>query len=142
MLGPQGSVAFPWRASDPFTKMLFCTSSLYRSLCGSSQIVLQNLQVPLLLPFSRSVVSNSSGTPWTVAHQALLSMGFPRQEYWSGLPFPPPGDLPDLGIKLVTLIGRQFFMTHRLQSPIIVYICAYIYSVSLYIPHLLNAFIF
>ena len=33
-------------------------------------------------------------TSWTVAHQAPLSMGFPRQEYWSGLPFPPPGDLP------------------------------------------------
>ena len=31
-------------------------------------------------------------TPWTVAHQAPLSMGFPRQEYWSGLPFPPPAD--------------------------------------------------
>ena len=38
-------------------------------------------------------------TSWTVAHQALLSMGFPRQEYWSGLPFPPPGDLPDPGIE-------------------------------------------
>ena len=34
-------------------------------------------------------------TPWTVAHQAPLSMGFSRQEYWSGLPFPIPGDLPD-----------------------------------------------
>ena len=34
-------------------------------------------------------------TPSTVAHQALLSVGFPRQEYWSGLPFPPSGDLPD-----------------------------------------------
>ena len=34
-------------------------------------------------------------TLWTVARQALLSMGFSRQEYWSGLPFPPPGDLPD-----------------------------------------------
>ena len=34
-------------------------------------------------------------TPWTVAHQAPLSKGFPRQEYWSGLPFPSPGDLPD-----------------------------------------------
>ena len=34
-------------------------------------------------------------TPWTVAHQAPLSMGFPRQEYWSGLPFSSPGDLPD-----------------------------------------------
>ena len=38
-------------------------------------------------------------TPWTVAHQAPLSMGFSRQEYWSGLPFLPPGDLPDSGIK-------------------------------------------
>ena len=38
-------------------------------------------------------------TPWTVAHQALLSMGFSRQEYWSELPFPPPGDLPNPGIE-------------------------------------------
>ena len=39
-------------------------------------------------------------TPWTIANQAPLSMGFSRQEYWSGLPFPPPGDLPDPGIEL------------------------------------------
>ena len=38
-------------------------------------------------------------TPWTVAHQAPLSVGFSRQEYWSGLPFPSPGDLPDPGIE-------------------------------------------
>ena len=37
--------------------------------------------------------------PWTVARQAPLSTGFPRQEYWSGLPFPSPGDLPCPGIK-------------------------------------------
>ena len=37
---------------------------------------------------------------WTVAHQALPSMEFSRQEYWSGLPFPSPGDLPDPGIEL------------------------------------------
>ena len=37
--------------------------------------------------------------PWTVAHQAPLSVEFSRQEYWSGLPFPPPGDPPDPGIK-------------------------------------------
>ena len=37
--------------------------------------------------------------PWTVAHQAPLSMGFSRQEYWSGSPFPSPGDLPNPGIK-------------------------------------------
>ena len=38
-------------------------------------------------------------TPWTIAHQVPLFMGFSRQEYWSGLPFPSPGDLPDPGIK-------------------------------------------
>ena len=38
-------------------------------------------------------------TPGTIAHQAPLSMGFHRQEYWSGLTFPSPGDLPDTGIK-------------------------------------------
>ena len=38
-------------------------------------------------------------TRWTVAYQASLSMGFSRQEYWSGLPFPSPGDLPDPGIE-------------------------------------------
>ena len=37
--------------------------------------------------------------PWTVARQAPLSMGFSRQEYWRGLPFPPPGDLPDPAIQ-------------------------------------------
>ena len=49
-------------------------------------------------------------TQWTLAHQASLSLGFPRQEYWSGLPFPSPGDLPDPGIKLATpaLAGRFF----------------------------------
>ena len=48
------------------------------------------------------------GTPWTVANQAPLSVGFPRQEHWSGLPFPPPGDLPSLGIKPTSLTSRAF----------------------------------
>ena len=43
--------------------------------------------------FSLLVVSNSFMTSWTIAHQAPLSVGFPRPEYWSGLPFPSPGDL-------------------------------------------------
>ena len=40
-----------------------------------------------------------SGIPWTVAHKAPLSLGLPSQEYWSGSPFPSPGDLPDPGIE-------------------------------------------
>ena len=47
---------------------------------------------------SRSVVSDFA-TPWTVAYQAPPSMAFSRQEYWSGLPFPSPGDIPDPGIE-------------------------------------------
>ena len=49
-------------------------------------------------------------TLWTVAHQVSMFMGFPRQEYWRGLPFPSPGDLPDPRIKptspVVSYIGR------------------------------------
>ena len=41
-------------------------------------------------------------TPWTVAHQAALSIEFSRQENWSGLPFPPPGEIPNPGIKSVS----------------------------------------
>ena len=44
-------------------------------------------------------------TLWTVAHKAPLSMGFPSQEYWSGLLYPPPEDLPDPGIKLTSLMS-------------------------------------
>ena len=56
-------------------------------------------------------------TTWTIAHQAPLSMGFPRQEHWSGLPFPPPGDLPSPGIKPESLVspalaGRFFTLCH------------------------------
>ena len=47
---------------------------------------------------SHSVMSDSA-TPWTVARQAPLSMEFSRQEHWSGLPFPTPRDLPNLGIE-------------------------------------------
>ena len=48
---------------------------------------------------SVALVVSDSETPWTVACQASLSMGFSRQEYWSGLPFPPPGDLANPGIE-------------------------------------------
>ena len=55
-------------------------------------------QSPQACVFSRSVVSDSANC-WTVARQAPLFMGFFRPEYWSGLPFPPPGDLPDPGME-------------------------------------------
>ena len=56
------------------------------------------------------VVSNSFASPWAAAHQASLPVGFPRQEYWSRLPFPPPGDVPNPGIEMVSpaLAGGHF----------------------------------
>ena len=60
--------------------------------------------------------------PWTVAHQAPLSMEFSRQEYWSGLPFPPPGDLLDPGIEPMFAVAPALtgglFLSH-LGSPLI-----------------------
>ena len=47
-------------------------------------------------------------TPYTVAWQAPLSMGFPREEYWSGLPFPSPGDLPHPGIEPASPMSPAF----------------------------------
>ena len=62
--------------------------------------------------FRHSVVTNSFVTPWTVAHQALLSMGFSSEEYCSGLSFPPPGDLPDSGTEpLCPALAGGFFTT-------------------------------
>ena len=55
-------------------------------------------------------------TAWAVAHQAPLSMGFSRQEYWSGLPFPSPGDLPDPGIESPALAGRWGFFVFCLTA--------------------------
>ena len=60
-------------------------------------------------------------TPWTIACKAPLSLGCSSQEYWSGLPFPPPGDLPNPGIEHLSpmcpaLAGRFFTMSH-LGSP-------------------------
>ena len=62
-----------------------------------------------------------SVTLWTVAHQAPLSMGFSRQEYWSGLPFSTPGNLPDPGFEPMSpafpsLAGR-FFTTESHRNP-------------------------
>ena len=57
-------------------------------------------------------------TPWTVAHQAPLSMGFLRQEYWSGLPFPAPGALPDPGIEALSpALAGGFFTAESPGKP-------------------------
>ena len=69
--------------------------------------------------FSHSIVPDSFVTQWTAARQAPLSMGFPWQEYWNGLPFPCPGYLPKPEIKTASpsLVGR-FFTTVLPGKPI------------------------
>ena len=84
------------------------------------------IYIHILLLFSCSVVSDSFVTPWTVARQAPLSMGFPRQEFWSGLPFHSPGDRPYSVIKSTSSVWQpDSFTTESPGKP-------YIYTV--YIP--------
>ena len=60
----------------------------------------------------------AKSNPWTVAHQAPLSMRFPRQEYWSGLPFPSPGNLPNLVIQPASpALAGGFFTTEPPEKP-------------------------
>ena len=90
--------------------------------CVLSYIYMCALSYTYMCVLVCSVVSDSA-TPWTVAHQASLSMEFSRQEFWSRLPFPPPGDLPDPGIKPVTLsspaLASRFFTTMPPGKPYI-----------------------
>ena len=68
--------------------------------------------------YSVTQVVPDSVTAWTVARQAPLSMGFSRQEYWSGLPFPPPGHLPYAGIKPTSpALACRFFTTESPGKP-------------------------
>ena len=84
----------------------------HMNLCIWGFPLLCNTPGSLKINHAAAVCSLSSvqifAAPWTAAHQAPLSMGFSRQDYWSGLPFPSLGDLPDAGIKLIiSCIGRQ-----------------------------------
>ena len=74
-----------------------------------------------------STQSNSFATPWTVTHQTPLSMGFSSQEYWSELPFPPPGDLPNPGIQpespMFLALAGGFFTTEPPGKPLSMHTC-------------------
>ena len=76
---------------------------------------------------------SDSETPWTVACQAALSVEFSRQGYWSGLPFPSQGHLPDLGIKpTFHALGGGFFTTEPPGKPRIIVLN--VYTVALILP--------
>ena len=88
------SYHFTWNENIPYSQTyIFCTNI---------SLKVQTYKVSSVKYFIESEVAQSCPTLcdlWTVAHQAPPSMGFSRQEYWSGLPFPSPGDLPHPGIE-------------------------------------------
>ena len=82
----------------------YCTNETHECQC---LVKMQTLSCVLLIVI-----------PGTVAHQAPLSVGFHRPEYWSGLPFPSPGDLPNSGIKLMSpALAGEFFTTEPPKKP-------------------------
>ena len=81
-----------------------CDLSIYLYVYGSDSV--------------RHSVMSASVTPWSVACQAPLSVGFPRQEQWSGLLFPPPRNLPDPGMEPTSpALAGQFFTTALTEKP-------------------------
>ena len=95
----------PLRNTASFPRTSWCSRP--SSLVSGDYACVQSLSCAQLL-----------ATSWTAARQAPPSMGFPKQEYWSGLPFPPPGDLPDPGIKPVSpALAGGFFTTVPPEKP-------------------------
>ena len=78
------------------------------------------LEILLLLLLSHFSCVQLCETPWTAAYQAPPSMGFSRQEYWSGLPFPSPEDLPDQGIKprFPALQAEFYHLSHQRKGKV------------------------
>ena len=104
-------LSFQWQSSDLLHSLSLTDDKTYilkeRPVCMCACSI---SRVPLFV------------TPWTIAHQAHLAMGLYRQEYWSGLPCPPSGDLPNLGIEPASLMspalsGRFFTTSATWEAP-------------------------
>ena len=113
---PAGTEAVEYSSSWA-THVQVCSCVNFRLLCRPSDYTVMTSLIPTFnicipaagLVFLACMLSHFShvqlfATPWTVAHQAPLSMGFSRQEHCSGLQLPSPGDLPNLGIKHMSLV--------------------------------------
>ena len=116
-----------WGPLHPILGVAFPSFVLLELLSLCVWFIFLILYCPLwrsVLFFSPSGMSDSFVTlPWTVAHQAPLSMGFSRQEHWSGLPFPSPGDLPGSGIESTSpALAAGFFTTEPPRKPYVHYI--------------------
>ena len=112
--GSQTHITERFPSTSIFQDVLSLRSIILSSPClkklTNKQVKQQRvgIYVALCLCLVTSAVSDSE-TTWTVARQAPLSMGFSRQEYWSGLPCPPPGDLPNIGIESRSPTLQGFF---------------------------------
>ena len=102
----------PWHLHIGLEKERVCPSGEKKYLIEMKSCWVKECSDVWLTPFSISVVRVCvcaplflTATPWTVAHQAPLSLVFPRQEYWNGLPFSSPGDPPDLRIEPGSLVS-------------------------------------
>ena len=97
---------------SPSMRWRYCVSDLFPSREPSKQVC---VCVGVCMHARTLSCVRLFVTPWTVALQAPLSMEFSRQEYWSGLPFPTSGDLPDTGLKPMSLVSPalagEFFIT-------------------------------
>ena len=91
--------------------------------------LLKGKGAPLGLFYNECVLSYVQLFATLLACQALLSMEFPRQEYWSGLPFPPPGDLPDPGTKPESLCLLHW----QADSYLFIYVCIYLFLILFYL---------
>ena len=104
----------------PERRMFCCPGTL--EMCHFNQPVSINSELFYCCKTSHLNCVGLFATLWTIAHQTALSMGFSRQEYWKGLPCPPPGHLPDPGIepaslKAAALAGGFFTISAHLGSP-------------------------
>ena len=85
--------------------------NIEKSIPFPNSILAEHLFTLLYCIVLRCMVVADSASPWTVAHQVSLSMGFSWQEYWSGLPCPPPGLFPAQGWNVVSCLAGGFFTT-------------------------------
>ena len=106
-----------------------CVTAMPQPLLQQESCHRQHVKEWLRLRSRSGLVANSCltlATPGTVAHQAPLSIGFSRQEYWSGLPFPTPGNLPNPVIELSgSFIAGRFFPTEPPGKPLYIHDLAY-----------------
>ena len=111
-IGLKWCIDIKWCISSVCLRIFSCNRSSLSVVCS------QNHQYHLGGLVAKSCLTLA--TPWTVACQPPLSMRFSRQEYWSGWPFPPPGDLPNPGIKLGSPALQADFFTNwsTIEAPV------------------------